>query len=52
MARIATHYTSDEKVTTQSLAACNYTKPHPRWNMTHDKSAVTCERCQRIAPAH
>lgn len=51
MARIATHYTTDThagKVTTQSLAACNYSRPKPTWRMTTDKAAVTCDRCLHI----
>ena len=43
------HYTSDSTVTYTSLVSCNYTKPHPRWNVTNDRAAVTCERCQKIA---
>ena len=42
------HYTSDAKVTLQSLIACSYSQPHPRWSSTHNREAVTCGRCKAI----
>jgi len=40
-----THYTMDEKVTLQSIAVCQG-NPTPRWQLTHDRSKVTCNKCK------
>jgi len=43
-----THYTSADKLTSRSLAACDYTGPKPRWKMSNKFEDTTCTRCRRI----